>query len=113
MKIVSATVAAALAFAGVPSALTAQPGSPAALGIAFMPEGTKVKVAEILPGGAGDLMGVRPGDVITYVGSTRVSSMGKLSAFIRNLKVGDPVEVTVKRKGESLTLKGTAMARRK
>jgi putative serine protease PepD len=113
MKNIWASIGIALAIAALPSTSIAQPGSPAALGVAFISENAKVKVAEILPGGSGDLMGVRPGDVITYAGGNRINSMGKLSAFIRGLKVGDPVELTVKRKGETLQLKGTAMARKR
>ena len=118
---VSATTAIALAFAAVPSATIAQQptktvglNSPAALGVMFITENnSKVKVAALLPGGAGELMGIRPGDIVTHAGETRINSMGKLTWFIGKLKVGDPVEITVNRKGQSLKLKGTAMARQR
>lgn len=58
-------------------------------------------------------MGLRPGDIVTDAGGKRINAIGKLTAFISRLKVGDPVELTVKRKGESLQLKGTAMPRRR
>lgn len=118
---VSATIAIALAFAAAPSTTIAQQAgkvsslkSPAALGVLFITErNTKVKVAALLPGGAGELMGILPGDVVTHAGETRINSIGKLTAFISKLKVGDPVEITVRRKGQSLKLQGTAMARQR
>jgi putative serine protease PepD len=111
MKTVPALIAAALALATVPSASNAQDKPTAAIGVAFQSENNRVKVAEVMPGGPGDLMGVRPGDILTHAGGKRINSPAKLSAFMRSLKVGDPVDLTVTRAGKSLKLTGTAMAR--
>ena len=90
MKNALTFVGVALAFAGVPSASTAQPASPVALDVMFISEtgnvrrGTsRVIAARILPGGTGELMGLRPGDVITQAGGTRITSVGRLEAFTR------------------------------
>lgn len=111
MKKISAAIAASLAFAAIPSGSIAQPAPAVWLGVAFTPQDRGVKVAEIAPGGPGDRMGVRPGDLITHAGGKRINSLIKLKVFLRTLKPGDPVELTVKRKGETLELKGTADAR--
>lgn len=113
MNRVSTAIGVALAFAAVSSASIAQTPSPAAIGVAFQTEKNQLTVMEVLPGGSGDLMGVRPGDVITHAGGRKMTFPSRLTAFIRTLKVGDPVELTVTRKGKSLQLKGTAMARRR
>lgn len=120
MKNALTFVGVALAFAAVPSGSTAQPASPVGLDAMFISENgklrgrtSKVIAARILPGGTGELMGLRPGDVITQAGETRITSVGRLKAFIRKLKVGDPVELTVERNGERLQLNGTALARRR
>jgi S1-C subfamily serine protease len=106
----SAGIAIALAFAALPSASIAQ--TPAAgIGVAFVYEMNKAKVAEVMPGGTADMMGVRAGDIVTHAGGKRVTSQGRMSAFFRSLKVGDPVTLTVKRKGKSLQLTGKAVAR--
>ncbi len=115
MKALSSSViaAVALAFTAAPSASIARIAPRAAIGVAIVDQMNKLKVAELLPGGTGDLMGIRAGDVITHAGGKRITSRAKLTAFTQKLKVGDPVELTVKRKGESLQLTGTAMARRR
>ena len=112
MKKVSSLVAVALAFAAIPSASIAEIPPAVAIGVAFNPQDRAVEVAEVRPGGTGDLMGIHAGDIITHAGGKRINNLVKLKAFIRTLKPGDPVELTVKRKGQSLQLKGTAVARR-
>ena len=112
MNRVSTRILVALALAAVPAAAAAQKAPSAAIGVAMVTQNNRIEVAEVWPGGTGDLMGIRPGDVITHAGGKRMNSQTKLTAFISSLKIGDPVELTVKRKGESLQLKGTAMARR-
>ncbi len=97
--------------AAVPSTSVAQNTPRAALGVAIQGDNNKMEVAEVWPGGTGDLMGVDAGDVITHAGGKRINSSTKLTAYIRSLKVGDAVELTVKRKGKILQLTGTAMAR--
>lgn len=120
MNRVPATIAIALALAAVPSASIAQHpqkdlDAKAAIGIAMMPGSSKftsgeVKVMAIRPGGAGAQMGIHAGDVITHAGGKRIT-MDKMLGYIRKLKVGGPVELTVRRGRKSLELKGTAQAR--
>lgn len=110
MKTCLALIAALFASIAFPSASVAQDARPVTLGVAFQTEKIWVKVAEVRPRGIGDRIGLRPGDVITHAGGKRINSPGKLTTFIRNLKVGDPVELTVRRKGKSVLLSGTATA---
>lgn len=112
MKKLFATIAVALALAAVPSASLARNGPTAAIGVAFHFPNNRATVAEVMPGGPGHLMGIRPGDVVTHAGGRRITSQARLAAYIRSLTVGGPVELTVRRGGESLRLTGTAMARR-
>jgi S1-C subfamily serine protease len=114
MNRISATVAIALALAAIPSASIAQSASRAAIGARFMMERfNSLRVAEVMPGGTGHLMGLRPDDVITHAGGRRVGSMERLTRYIGSLSVGDPVTLTVRRGRETLQLTGTAMARRR
>ena len=112
MKTAPATIAIALAFAALPTASIAEPAPKAGIGVAFIANNGDMKVAEVWPGGTGDLMGVRAGDVVTHARGKRINSTTKMTAYVSSLKVGDPIELTIKRKGESLQLKGTAMARK-
>lgn len=111
MNKVTAAIALALAFAAAPSVAIA--GAPAVvLGMAFYSEDSRlnpqVNVALVKPGGIAELMGVRPGDVVTHAGGKRMTSDQKLTGYIRNLKVGDAIELTVKRSGKALQLTGRA-----
>ena len=110
MSRISTVIGLTLALAAMPSAAIAEPASKVSMGIATVTENNKMEVAEVRPGGTGDTMGVQPGDVITHIGDQRINPT-KLAAFLRKLKVGDPVQLTVKRKGQTLQLKGTALAR--
>lgn len=111
MNNVFVTIAAAVAFAAIHSPAMAQQSPKAAIGAAMIEEDRQVKIAVVRPGGTGHLMGIRPGDVIVQAGRWRIQSISKLTGYIRTLKVGDSVELTVKRKGENVQLKGTAQAR--
>lgn len=111
MKTISATIAIALALAAVPSASIAQPAPAVTLGVAFLAQNNRVKVAEVRPGGTGDLMGVQAGDIIILAGDQRVNSIAKLTAYLRKLSPGDTVALTVRRGGENLELTGTALER--
>ncbi|GAA4712412.1 PDZ domain-containing protein [Sphingomonas lutea] len=104
-------MAFSLALATAPALSTAQPSPKAGIGVAFQTQNKKIKVAEVMPGASGALMGIQAGDVITHAGGKPMSSQTRLTAYFSSLKVGDPVVLTVKRKGQSLELKGTAIAR--
>ena len=110
MKTSSIRIAAALAMAVLPAAAIAQKPIAAAMDVAFQYVNSTVKVAEVRPGGTGDSLGIRPGDVIVKAGGKPITSEGRLMAFIRSMKVGNPITVTVKRQGKEVELSGTAMA---
>ena len=111
MRKLHAIVAAGLALTAAPSGGVAASETPAGLGILFMGVRNDVTVKGLQPGGAAQLMGVKLGDVITDAGGRRVTSASRLTSYIQRLKVGDPVQLTVRRKGKSLQLNGTAQAR--
>lgn len=70
-----------------------------------------VDVVDVVKGGAADLAGMKPGDLITKFNGQRVKSITELINFIGKCNVGDEVEVTVIRDdGESYNLKMTLQA---
>ena len=107
----SLAVLAIAALAAFPGPAVAQATPKAGIGVAFQAQNNRVEVADIMPGGTGAAMGVQVGDIVTHIAGQQVKSMTRLTAFFSRLKVGDPVELTVKRKGQSVELKGTAMPR--
>ncbi len=58
----------------------------------FEPAG--VAVVSVRPGGAADRAGIRPGDVITKVGGTAITTASSLSEALATHKPGDRVDVT-------------------
>lgn len=68
-------------------------------GIDYMPG---VGVSSVVAGGPADLAGIRAGDVITELNGQPVSEKEVLIAYIGTRKIGDTVELTVVRKGETL-----------
>ncbi|MBC7671128.1 MAG: trypsin-like peptidase domain-containing protein [Polaromonas sp.] len=59
-------------------------------------------VPGIVAGGAAAVGGLKTGDIITKVGSARVTTVDELVVAVRKLKVGDSVEVTYIRDGKTL-----------
>jgi serine protease Do len=55
--------------------------------------------AEVVPGGPADDAGMSSGDVITALGSARISDSGDLLAALRDYRPGDNVTLTVVRGG--------------
>lgn len=108
---------ATLAAADAPSATAAAAAAPAAkpsLGIKIDTTDAAtgfqngLPVAEILPGGTADTIGMQVGDLIRSVDGTPVKQVEDVVALIGKAKVGDNVEVGVARgaKSDLLTLKG-------
>lgn len=93
---------------GNPHAVTpANPhaGSP---GMGFMPdyeEGSEgVRVAEVRPGGAADKCGLKSGDVITKFGGLPVRDVHDYMAALGTVKVGDQIQIEIKRGDEAMKL---------
>ncbi len=61
----------------------------------------------IVSGGPADKAGLRPGDLITAVNGQRISSVNQFVAKIATYSPGDTVTLTVKRGGDTKTLKLT------
>jgi PDZ domain-containing secreted protein len=66
-------------------------------------EGVPVNVGK---GSSADLIGLKNGDLITYIDQFRIIDWHDLRAAIDNRKVGDQIEVTVLRDEEFTTLSG-------
>ena len=62
-----------------------------------------VFVYSVEDGGAGDKAGLKPGDVITKLNDTQITSMEDLSAAKKGFKAGDTVTLTVLRDGKEIT----------
>ena len=68
-----------------------------------MPYGARVE--SIVPGAPADLGGVRPGDVITAIDGMEVREHSELVTAVKEHRIGDVIELTVWRAGETLTLR--------
>ena len=86
----------------------------ASLGIHMLPapQGTSgVLVPEVIPDGTAAAIGVHNGDIVVKAAGNSVSSGPELAAYASNLIGGQPVELTVKRDGKEVRLRGKAKAR--
>ncbi len=104
-----AASAAAVAQQAQPAAATAQPQVGLGLAIEDDPEGPKV--GAVAPGGTAAAIGVRPGDILLQFGGKPISGPQSASEYVKGLKVGDPVSVTVRRDGRTVEVRGRALAR--
>jgi S1-C subfamily serine protease len=68
----------------------------------FQPAG--VAVVEVLADGAAQKGGIKPGDVITALGDTKITTINSLAEALAVLKPGDKVRVTYDRDGEKKTV---------
>lgn len=69
------------------------------------------RIELVRPGTPAAKAGLRAGDVITGVGSTRVATPGELRAAINERKPGDRVSVTYRRNGQTHTAQLTLASR--
>ncbi|GAA3844726.1 S1C family serine protease [Streptomyces phyllanthi] len=69
------------------------------------PEG--VAVAEVVEGGAADRAGIEPGDVITGLGDTEITTITSLSEALAEARPGDRTTVTYTRNGREQTVEVT------
>jgi S1-C subfamily serine protease len=96
--------------AGAVPATEAAPtgGSP---GMNFMPDYNAgdegMRVADVRPDGAAAKAGVQAGDLVVKFGGISIGSLDDYMAVLQTVKVGDPVEIVVKRGNDTKTLKGT------
>jgi S1-C subfamily serine protease len=83
-------------------------GSP---GMGFMPDydagGDGMAIADVRPDGPAAKAGIRAGDVITKFANIPIGDVHDYMAALETVKVGDTVEIVVKRGTETKTLKGT------
>ena len=82
-------------------------GSP---GMGFMPDynegGEGMKVADVRPDGAAAKVGIMPGDIITKFANIPVGDVHDYMAALETVKVGDEIEIVLKRGTETKVLKG-------
>ena len=72
------------------------------------PDGEKgMLVADVRPGGAADLAGMRRGDILVRVGKHQITGVEDLMYVLQSSKPGQSVEVTVLRGGKELLLEAT------
>jgi len=79
-----------------------------ALGLGAQQSGAVV--AKVEPGSAAEYAGLKVGDVVTALGQTALRGSTKLRNKISALRVGDVAELTVVRKGTSMTVRATLTA---
>lgn len=111
-RTLAAALAAGTALALMPAQLAAQSAAkPVSLGlkIAGSPDGTEPQVVEMLPGRTGAAIGFKVGDILLEAGGKPISQE-VLTAYMKQLKEGDPVSFKIKRAGEVLELTGKGMA---
>jgi dienelactone hydrolase len=71
------------------------------LGVAFA---DGLKVQQVMPKGAGDLAGLKAGDVIVKLGMQKVGSLQEFRQALQAYKAGDKTTLEVQRGGKPLTL---------
>jgi putative serine protease PepD len=71
------------------------------LGVGIADTSGGARLGTVVPGGPADDAGLKTGDVVTQVGSTKISDGDDLAAAISGLAPGDKVTVKVTRNGSS------------
>lgn len=74
------------------------------LGQEKLPVDSGVYVHEVLSGSPAESAGLKPKDIITKVGDTKVTSNSTLKAALLNYKIGDKVKIEVYRDGKTTTI---------
>lgn len=77
------------------------------LGQEKLPIDSGVYIHEILSGSPAESAGLKPKDIITKVGDTKVTSNSTLKAALLNYKIGDKVKIEVYRDGKATTIEVT------
>ena len=92
-----------------PNVSMAQPQVGLGLAIEEDPQGPRV--GAVAPGGTAASMGVRAGDVLLKFGGRPISGPQSASDYVRSLRAGDPVSITVGREGRTVELRCWRAAR--
>ncbi|MEX5637611.1 S1C family serine protease [Parafrankia sp. FMc2] len=71
--------------------------------------GTGAQIRSLVGGGPAERAGLRPGDVITKVGDRAVTDVDSLIAAVRSHDIGNEVEVTYQRDGQTGTVTVTLL----
>ena len=77
------------------------------LGQEKLPIDSGVYIHEILSGSPAESAGLKPKDIITKVGDTKVTSNSTLKAALLNYKIGDKIKIEVYRDGKTTTIEVT------
>ena len=77
------------------------------LGQEKLPIDSGVYIHEILSGSPAESAGLKPKDIITKVGDTKVTSNSTLKSALLNYKIGDKVKIEVYRDGKTTTIEVT------
>ncbi|SRR6266487_1757523 len=64
-------------------------------------------VAEVVPGGPADKAGLRKGDLVTKIGNKTISDSKALVSVVRAGKVGDTLQITIRRDGNEQQVTAT------
>jgi serine protease Do len=72
--------------------------------------GSSSKTSAIISGGAGDIAGLKDGDIILEVNGIKIGRAGSLSTLVGEYKVGDEITLKVARGDRELDLKVTLQA---
>jgi putative serine protease PepD len=83
----------------------------ALLGVTPTDTAGAVRIVTVKTGSAAEDAGLRAGDVITAVGSTRVTNSAQIRAIIAGHRPGDALTLTIRRGGSSKTVHVTLGAR--
>lgn len=70
------------------------------LGISFGTSASEARIAQVFPGTGAARAGLRPGDLITAVGPTRVRTRTDVQEYLRKAKPGDKVTLRIRRDGK-------------
>ncbi len=84
----------------------------ALVGIVMRPTDKGVQIAAVTPGGPADKAGVRNEDVLIAIDGKKVGrdDLGNARALLQDLKVDQPVKLTLSRDGKTLDVTATARA---
>jgi len=77
-------------------------GYPSLVGVELLEEDGRVRVVGVTPGGPGDLVGIRTGDVILRVAGRKVSRNYQVIIAVRRTPVGHKVPVEIDRNGRKM-----------